>query len=209
MTPVTQSILAFTGVAALLTITPGLDTALVLRTAAIRGAKPAAAAGLGIGLGCLCWGTGAAFGITAILTASQIAFTALKLAGAAYLGWLGLKLLIAPRSAFDLDVAAPQEAAFWPNLRRGLLTNILNPKVGIFYLSFLPQFIPAGVNPILFSILLAALHVLLGCLWFAALILATLPLSHALRRPNVVRSLDRVTGLVFLAFGARLALARR
>jgi threonine/homoserine/homoserine lactone efflux protein len=209
MTPVTQSILAFAGVAGLLTITPGLDTALVLRTAAVRGAKAAGAAGLGIGLGCLCWGLGAAFGITAILTASQLAFAALKYAGAAYLGWLGLKLLIAPRSRLDLEVATPEENAVWPNLRRGLLTNLLNPKVGIFYLSFLPQFIPAGVNPIGFSILLAALHVLLGCLWFAILILATLLLSRLLRRPAVIRALDRVTGLVFLAFGVRLALARR
>jgi threonine/homoserine/homoserine lactone efflux protein len=209
MDAATQSIVAFTGVAALLTVTPGLDTALVLRTAASGGARAAAAAGLGIGIGCLCWGTGAALGITAILTASRLAFTALKLAGAAYLGWLGLKMLIAPRASFDLAGAASRGDAFWPNLRKGLLTNLLNPKIGIFYLSFLPQFIPAGVNPIGFSILLAGLHVLLSCLWFALLILATLPLSRALRLPAVVRALDRMTGLVFLAFGVRLALARR
>jgi threonine/homoserine/homoserine lactone efflux protein len=81
MDAATQSIIAFAGVAALLTITPGLDTALVLRTAATGGARAAAAAGLGIGIGCLCWGAGAALGITAILTASRIAFTALKLVG--------------------------------------------------------------------------------------------------------------------------------
>ncbi|HEY2480744.1 MAG TPA: LysE family transporter, partial [Caulobacteraceae bacterium] len=93
----TQSLLAFVAAAAILTVTPGLDTALVLRTAAVGGAKRGAAAALGIGLGCLVWGASVALGLGALIAASHAAYTLLKLAGAAYLAWLGLNLLIKPR----------------------------------------------------------------------------------------------------------------
>ena len=93
-------------------------------------------------------------------------------------------------------------------LRRGLLTNLLNPKIAVFFISFLPQFVPAGANVALFSFLLAAIYAAMGALWFAVLIAATLPLSRALRRPAVIKLMDRLTGGVFVAFGARLALSR-
>lgn len=206
MTPV-EAILGFTAAAALLTILPGLDTALVLRTAAVEGPRRAALAGLGITLGCLVWGTAVAVGLGALLAASQLAFTILKWAGAAYLLWLGVGLLARPRQAFDLDgdAVAPADGEFaW--MRRGLLTNLLNPKIGVFYVSFLPHFVAQGVGP--FLVLLAALHGLIGLTWFALLILATRPLARALKRPAVVRWLDRVTGGVFIAFAARLAMQR-
>ena len=94
-------------------------------------------------------------------------------------------------------------------LRRGLLNNLLNPKVGIFYVSFLPQFMPVGVDPARFGLLLTTIHVVEGLLWFALLIAATVPIAGLLRLPVVVRWLDRTTGLVFVAFGLRLALERR
>ena len=128
------ALIAFVLAAGLLTVTPGIDTALVLRTAGVEGARKAALAG------------------------------------------------------------------------RGLLTNLLNPKVGIFYVSFLPQFIPAGADVQSTTILLAAIHAGLGLAWFGALILATRPIAAALRRPGTVRLLDRLTGGLFLMFGARLAL---
>lgn len=208
MTPV-EAILGFTAAAALLTILPGLDTALVLRTAAVEGPRRAALAGLGITLGCLVWGTAVAVGLGALLAASQLAFTILKWAGAAYLLWLGVGLLARPRQAFDLgaDGAAPTGGEFaW--MRRGLLTNLLNPKIGVFYVSFLPHFVAQGVPAGPFLVLLAALHGLIGLTWFALLILATRPLARALKRPAVVRWLDRVTGGVFIAFAARLAMQR-
>ena len=93
-------------------------------------------------------------------------------------------------------------------MRRGFLTNLLNPKVGVFYISFLPQFLPAGVPAGPFIFLLAAIHGAMGLAWFAVLIAATRPLAGLLQRTAVVRWLDRVTGGVFLAFGARLALER-
>ncbi|WP_269716555.1 LysE family translocator [Caulobacter sp. NIBR2454] len=206
---VVQSLLAFTAAAALLTVTPGLDTAMVLRTAAAEGPRRAALAGLGINIGCLVWGAAVATGLGALLTASQTAFTALKWAGAAYLLWLGLKLILKPRQSFDLSApggGASGDDFAW--MRRGLLTNLLNPKIGVFYVSLLPQFTPDGVaaGPFMFG--LAVIHVLLSLLWFAVLIMATRPLAAALRKPKVVGALDRLTGGVFIAFGLRLALDR-
>lgn len=207
---VLAALLAFGVAATLLTITPGLDTALILRTAAVEGPRRAALAGAGIIAGCMVWGAAAAFGVGALLAASTLAFDALKWAGAAYLVWLGLGMILKPRERFDLAGAAagPQGADLaW--MRRGFLTNLLNPKVGIFYISFLPQFLPQGAPAAPFSLLLAALHGAITVVWFALLIAATRPLAGALQRAAVVRWLDRLTGGVFLAFGARLALESR
>lgn len=205
----TEAIVAFALAAGLLTLTPGLDTALVIRTAAAEGPRRATGAALGIGLGCLIWGAAASLGVGALLTASQTAYTALKWIGAAYLAWTGIKMILKPRDRFEPGEMKPVEAGPLTALRRGLLTNLLNPKVGVFYVSFLPQFMPAGVDPARFGLLLTTIHVVEGLLWFAALIAATVPIAGLLRVPVVVRWLDRVTGGVFVAFGLRLALERR
>ncbi|WP_230529998.1 LysE family translocator [Microvirga roseola] len=208
---VAQSLLAFLFAAAVLTITPGLDTALVLRTSALEGARKAAFAGIGITLGCLVWGLAVAVGLAALLTASELAFTVLKWAGAAYLVWLGARMILKPREGFDPSATgiSPKAQGGTEWLWRGLLTNLLNPKAGIFYISFLPQFVPAGVQAGSFILLLVMVHVVLSLLWFAALILATRPLNRALRRPAVIRVMDRLAGCVFVGFGVKLALARR
>jgi threonine/homoserine/homoserine lactone efflux protein len=205
----TAALLAFTATAALLTITPGLDTALVLRTAAAEGPRRAMLAAVGIALGCLGWGLLVGAGLGALLAASQLAYEVLRWAGALYLFTLGLKLIRAPRQSLDLaegDGATPAQ----PNwLLRGFLTNMLNPKVGVFYVSFLPQFIPAGSSVLGWSVLLASIHNMLGLIWFGALVAATRPLLGALRRPGVMTWLDRLTGGLFLAFGLKLALDAR
>ena len=204
-----QALAAFSVAAALLTITPGLDTALVLRTAAVEGAKRAALAGLGIVLGCLAWGAAVALGLGVVLEASRLAFEVLRWAGAVYLVWLGLNLLFKPRTRFDGAATGQAGGGDFAWMRRGLLTNLLNPKVGVFYISFLPQFLPEGAPAAPFSFLLAALHGLMGLVWFAALIAATRPIADAVQKPAVVRWLDRLSGGVFVAFGVRLALERR
>jgi threonine/homoserine/homoserine lactone efflux protein len=204
-----EAIAGFAVAAGLLTILPGLDTALVLRTAAVEGPRRAALAGIGITLGCLVWGMAVAVGLGALLAASHLAFSILKWAGAAYLLWLGIGMLARPRRSFDLgsEGAGPAGGELaW--LRRGLLTNVLNPKIGVFYVSFLPQFMAKDVPAGPFLVLLAAIHGLIGLAWFAVLITATRPLARALKRPAVVAWLDRVTGGVFVAFAARLALSR-
>jgi len=200
------ALIAFVAAAALLTITPGLDTAMVLRTAAVEGPRTAALAGLGIICGCLAWGAAVALGLGVLLAASSFAYTVLKWTGAAYLAWLGLRLILKPRSRFDVGAASPQRGNWWA---RGFLNNLLNPKIGVFYVSFLPQFVPAHVAAGPFIFLLAVIHGVLGALWFAALIAATSPLKRWLARQAVMRWIDRVTGAVFLAFGLRLALDRR
>jgi threonine/homoserine/homoserine lactone efflux protein len=206
---VAAALIAFAVAAGLLTITPGLDTALVLRTAAVEGGRRAALAGAGVCLGTIVWGAAVAFGLGALLAASSLAFEVLKWAGAAYLLWLGVKLILRPRDRFEFGGAAGAELGGAAWLRRGLFTNLLNPKVGVFYVSFLPQFLPAGVPAAPFLFGLACLHAAMGVVWFALLIRATRPIAGALRKTHVVRWLDRLTGGVFLAFGARLAFERR
>jgi threonine/homoserine/homoserine lactone efflux protein len=205
----TDALVAFTLAAGLLTLTPGLDTALVIRTAAAEGPRRAIGAAAGVGLGCLVWGTAASFGVGALLTASALAYAALKWAGAIYLALTGLRMILRPRDQFEPGQMKAIDGGPIAAMRRGLLTNLLNPKVGIFYVSFLPQFIPPGVDPAGFGLLLTAIHVAEGLLWFTVLIAATAPLAGLLRVSAVVRWLDRATGGVFLAFGLRLALERR
>lgn len=200
-----QSLLAFVGAATILTITPGLDTALVLRSAAAGGPRRSAFAAIGILLGCLAWGGLASISLGALLAASRLAYTILRWTGAAYLLWLGFSLLIHPRAGFDLNPPGSRDLAPITFLRQGLMTNLLNPKIGVFYITFLPQFVPPGANMMLFTFGLAVVHVLIGALWFAVLIAATVPAAQLLRRPKIVRSMDRIAGAVFVSFGARLA----
>ena len=208
MMSVYASLVAFIAAASLLTIAPGLDTALVLRTAATLGPRRAALAGLGIAVGCFGWALLVALGLGALLAASQAAYTTLRWVGAAYLIWIGYKLLRQPRASFlpERNGADGQAAAAFTT---GLLTNLLNPKVGVFYVSFLPQFVPHGVSVAPYMLLLGAIHALLGLIWFGCLIIATRPLARFLEKPSVVRNCDRLTGGMFMAFGLGLALQSR
>ncbi len=199
--------IAFIAAATLLTITPGVDNAMVLRAAAVEGPRSAIFAALGISLGCLIWAAAVCVGLGALLHASELAYTILKWVGAGYLIWIGLKLLLKPRTQLsETDTPAPQAGI--AAMRAGFFTNITNPKVGVFYVTFLPQFIPHGANVALYSFFLALVHIALSIVWFAALTAATVPLGRALRRPNVIKTLDRVTGGLFIAFGLRLAASR-
>ncbi|UMM09150.1 LysE family translocator [Gluconobacter frateurii] len=215
MHPYLLPLLAFAATAAIFTITPGLDTAMTLRTATTSGWKAGLAAVLGICLGLAVWGLGAAFGLTALLAASETAFTAVKWAGALYLGWMGIKLLLHPRSslAHEQKEAAVGQLTNRPEagaaFRRGLLSNLLNPKVGVFYMTFMPQFIPPHVNVQEFSLLLTAIQAVLSFAWLGLLVALTIPLGRFLSSPVVVRRMDRLTGGVFLLFSLKLAFARR
>jgi threonine/homoserine/homoserine lactone efflux protein len=205
-----QALLSFTLAAGLLTITPGLDTALVLRTSAVEGGKQAMLAGIGICFGCLLWGVAASFGLSALLAVSGFAYKVLRIVGAIYLGYLGIKLIIrAFASTSSSSGAEPEEydsrdSSLW--FKRGLLTNLLNPKVGVFYLSFLPQFIPASVQVWSFSVLLAFIHATEGFLWFLLLTNATELLSGWLKQRRLVMALDSAMGAIFIGFGLKLAL---
>ncbi|MCO7569207.1 LysE family translocator [Pseudomonas chlororaphis] len=204
---ITENLLAFTLAATLLTLTPGLDTALVLRTATVEGKRQALRAALGINAGCLLWGAAVAFGLGALIAVSELAFNLLKYCGAAYLAWLGLNMLLRPRRTFSPAGTAEKPGANW--FLKGLLGNVLNPKVGIFYVSFLPQFIPQGQPLVLWTFGLVSIHVVLGLIWSLLLIGATRSLSGVLQREKVIQWMDRTTGMIFVLFAARLALSRR
>lgn len=203
----THALIAFTLAAGLLTITPGLDTALVLRTAAVEGGRRAMLAGAGICLGCLTWGLATAIGLGALLSVSRFAYGVLQIAGACYLIILGARMFRRAPLRVALEADPVEHGGRW--FTRGLLTNLLNPKVGVFYVTFLPQFVPAGVSVTWFSMLLAGIHATEGILWFALLTLATRPLGSWLERPPVTRTIDRTTGVMLVGFGVGLLLERR
>ncbi|MGE1067263.1 LysE family translocator [Pantoea sp. OVA07A] len=205
----TTTLFSFLFAITILTLTPGFDTALVLRSAVAQGAKRASVTALGITLGCLVWGVAVGFGLGALLLASEMAYNLLKWLGAAWLLYLGLKLLLKPRqTAIDTQQPALQQG-YLACLSRGLLGNLLNPKVGIFYVSFLPQFIPAGASVALWCSLMALAHMLLGLIWNAVLIGGSHYFAGHLRKPRVLKVMDRLTGCVFIGFAAKLALSRR
>ena len=227
---VLEAMLLFALVAIPLTIMPGLDSALVLRTAVVSGRRHAYATALGINAGTLVWGVAAAVGATAVLAASATAYRALTLAGAAYLVWLGGRMLWTsfrpgrydalpavalrrdPRSGAGLtddgagdgvgDAGTPRSA--WRSFAVGATTNLLNPKVGVFYLATIPQFLPDDVPHLLMGLLLAVEHDVLGLAWLALLINAAALAKRWLSGRAIARVTDRVTGAVLLAFGGRL-----
>jgi threonine/homoserine/homoserine lactone efflux protein len=204
---VNDSLFAFSLAALLLTLTPGLDTALILRTACAEGGKKAFHAALGIDAGCFVWGALVALGLGALLAVSEMAYTVLKVCGAIYLSWLGLQLLLRPRSSFsDGDDDSSSQGSWFI---RGMLGNVLNPKMGIFYVSFLPQFIPAGHSPFIWTFILVSIHVAIGTIWSLTLILSTHFVSAVLKKRRVVRVMDRATGGLFLCFAAKLAMSTR
>lgn len=199
---------AFAAFAALLTITPGVDSMLVLRTAAVAGGGTAMLAGLGVVTGLLCWGLAAGVGLAAVLAASETAYTVLRIAGAAYLAWLGVRLLFrasrGPQPATDGVPAAMVSRG--RAYSQGLATNLLNPKIGVFYITLLPQFVVPGQPVLLVTLGLALLHAAEGVLWFVAVSCLAVRIGALLRQRRARRVLDTATGVVFLGFAARLAL---
>jgi threonine/homoserine/homoserine lactone efflux protein len=199
-----SSLGSFVIVVGLLTLTPGLDTALILRTAAVGAPRRAWGVVSGIQAGTLIWGVLTSAGITALLTASRLAYDMLRWAGAGYLIWIGLSMLWSSRRR--AAPPPPETETATPGWRRGLLTNLLNPKMGAFYVALLPQFIPPGTSAFGFGVLLTCVHIALGVAWSAVLVLLAHRLRAVLRRPAARRLLDRLTGTVITAFGLRLAL---
>lgn len=194
-------------VLALLTISPGADTALVMKITLERGRGAALLATIGICSGTLVHAVASALGLSVILATSAEAFTALKLVGAAYLVYLGAQAL---RGSFRHGSAAaivPRRSTT-PYLQ-GLLSNVLNPKVAVFYLTFLPQFMSPGDNVLLRSLAFAVAHSVMGIVWLSAFAYVVSRIGAAFGGAGVRRWLERVTGGVLIGLGARLALERR
>jgi threonine/homoserine/homoserine lactone efflux protein len=211
MTDTTTALLSFAAVVGLLTVTPGLDTALVLRTAALGQRRRAWGVVLGIQCGTLAWGVAASLGVSALLTASTVAYETLRWAGVCYLLWMGGRMVWSSlRRAGTASVALTQEAAPSPGgllagIRRGALTNLLNPKVGVFYIALLPQFIPDGASHLAFGTLLTSIHILFGTVWSGLVVAFARVLRRWLTGARARRVMDRVTGGVVIGFGVKLA----
>jgi threonine/homoserine/homoserine lactone efflux protein len=206
--------IAFLGIAALLTIIPGADTALVTKNALSRGRTAAFFTTFGICLGCLCHATASALGLSVVLRESARAYEWVKLAGAAYLVYIGARSLWGARNNPKMELtntpaATGTDTGWLRSFSEGLFTNLLNPKVALFYLTFLPQFIAPGESVLRKSLFLASIHVLMGLAWLCSYAMLLDRMSSVLSRPAVKRKLEAFTGAVLVAFGLRLALERR
>jgi len=201
----------FLAAGVLLNLTPGQDTMFIIGQSLSGGFRSGVAAAFGIALGTVFHTVAAALGLSAILATSALAFSIVKFLGAGYLIFLGLKLILS-RSAGAGAGVAPQAAPATPRavLRQGIVTNVLNPKVALFFLAFLPQFIdPASGSRILAFLALGATFITTGLLWCLVLALAAARLqAFFLRNPNFRSVIDRAVGGLFVALGARLAWSR-
>jgi len=203
-----QHPLLFLGIVTLLTITPGADMAMVARSVFTGGRRDAFATTLGISAGCLVWAFASAVGVAAVLAASRTAYDALRLVGAAYLVWLGVQSLLAARrgAAAPEEVAGPRRSS---PFRQGLLTNLFNPKIAVFYSTFLPQFIGPGDPALVLSLALAGVHIAIGIAWLSLYAWLLDRAVAAFKGSRLRRTLDAITGTVLVGLGLRLAAERR
>jgi threonine/homoserine/homoserine lactone efflux protein len=197
--------LVFLGVITLLTITPGADMAMVSRSVFMGGRRDAFATTLGIAAGCLIWALASAAGVAAVLAASETAYDALRLVGAAYLVWLGVQSLLAARRGYLNEPAVGGGRPGRSPFRQGLLTNLFNPKIALFYTTFLPQFIGPGDPVLLLSVAMAGVHIALGIVWLSAYAWLLDRTVEAFRSSRLRRSLDALTGVVLVGLGIRVA----
>lgn len=199
--------LVFLGVITLLTITPGADMAMVSRSVFMGGRRAAFATTLGIAAGCMVWALASAAGLAAVLAASETAYDALRLVGAAYLVWLGAQSLIAAWRGYAGEAGLERATIGGRGspFRQGLLTNLFNPKIALFYTTFLPQFIGPGDPVLLLSLAMATVHIGLGLLWLSAYAWFLDRAIEAFRDSRLRRALDGVTGAVLVALGVRVA----
>ena len=214
-----QDLALFSLTVLVLNATPGVDLVFTVTRTLQQGVRGGLAAGAGISAGCIVHALAAAFGLAALMAASALAFDAVKWAGAAYLLWLALGLLrsamqrpaaadSAVETVFDVSPAPPSMLA--AVFRQGLLTNLLNPKVAIFFLALLPQFIAAQApHKTLAFLALGAWFVLQSAVFLVALVLAVAPLRRWQPGALARRGLDAISGLLFVGLAARLALTDR
>ena len=198
-------LLAFIGVAAIVIVTPGQDTALTIRNTLAGGRRAGVRTAAGVVCGQAVWALAASVGAAALIVASEPAFTALKLAGAAYLCFLGAATLLAAVRGRATAAHEPGAARDRHELRQGLLSNLGNPKMAVFFTSLLPQFGESFAALLGFGLGFCALTLA----WLSAYAAVVARAGDVLRRPRVRRALDAVTGTALLALGVRLATVPR
>lgn len=210
-----EQFLAFLGVALLVIVTPGQDTALTIRNVLLGGRRAGLFTAAGVAAGQASWSIAASAGVAALLLASAPAFAAVKVAGAAYLVLVGARSLLAalrPAGGWHDDLPdmrpSPRVAAATA-LRQGLLSNLGNPKMAVFFTSLLPQFAPAGRAALPALLGLGMVFSVLTFAWLTAYAFAIARAGDVLRRPGIRRALDGVMGAVLVALGLRLAVTSR
>ncbi|MCK2219345.1 LysE family translocator [Actinomadura sp. ATCC 31491] len=205
-------LLAFAGACVLIAMVPGVSTAIILRQTLRSGRRGGLAATLGNETGILLWGLAAAFGLSALLVASQLAYDVMRVVGAVVLVVMGAQSLWQARKAGRAADGVPEPAAA-PSDRAAYLagvgTCLANPKAAVFAMSFLPQFVPAGQDVPATLVTLAVVWVLIDLLWYALLIWAVAKAKDWLGRPAVRRRLEQVSGVVLIGLGVRLVVESR
>ncbi|WP_030957876.1 LysE family translocator [Streptomyces sp. NRRL S-378] len=216
------ALLGATGVLALLTLVPGPDMAVVTRRAVTRGRGDGLRTVAGIAVGLLVWGALAVAGLAALLAASAEVYLVVKIAGAAYLCLLGIRSLLRPgaepsgggatgggatggAAATGGGATSGRATGGGGAWRTGLVANVLNPKIAVFYTGLLPALAPPGLRPAVGMALLVLVHVLLTALWLGTYVYVLSRARRFFARPRVRRGLDRVTGVVLIGFGVRVA----
>jgi len=202
-----SNIIAFSILAGMLVLIPGLDFALVLRYATTQSRRSALEVMVGITSGLFVWGAFATLGISAILQASQTAFNALRIIGSIYMVWMGIGFIRNSMSNKNADITQDGRSGKGKAFTNGLFSNLLNPKAGVFYLSVLPQFIPEDSNHLLFGLALTGIHALITIVFFTALILFINALKDFFMRPRVIKNMERISGIAVICFGASLLLS--
>ena len=200
-----QTLVTFIPVAAALTITPGVATALVIRSALEGGRRAAFATTVGNSAGVLAWALAAAIGIAAIVAASVTAFTIVKIAGAVVLLIMGLHAVLSKREAPRAHAVPHHRSAF----RDGLVTSIANPKLAVFFVALFPQFVPEHQAVLPLAVAMAAIIVAFDVVWYSTLAYLVARARNAFTNGPWLRRTQKLTGCVLIGLGARLALERR
>lgn len=196
----------FIGAALVIIIMPGPDQALMTRQAIVRGKMSGFASTIGGALGLSIHASAAAFGLSALLVASPVAFIVLKVVGAVYLVWMGVTTIrMARRAAADLPTGEPTVRKPLRCIRKGFLTNALNPKLAVFFVTFLPQFLPTSGPVLTQALTYCGVFALLYVAWFSLYVFTIDRIGTVLRKPKVRAGIEYVTGMLLLGFGVGLA----
>lgn len=205
---VLSNLALFLGACLVVAMVPGPSTAVILRQAVRDGRRAAFAATLGNETGVLLWGAAAAFGLTALIAASELAYDTLRVVGVIVLLYLGAQALLTARQEPGAVERQPRRTA-WRSYRAGVATIVANPKAAVFAMSFLPQFVPDGAPMLPPLLALAGLWAVVDLVWYAGLIWLVSWAKAGLARPGVRRRLEQVSGVVLIGLGVRLAVDSR
>jgi threonine/homoserine/homoserine lactone efflux protein len=201
-------LLVYVGIVVALVLLPGPDTAVVTKNALVHGRDAALGSAVGTNVGVSIWTLATALGVAAVLRSSATVYDALKLLGALYLVWIGIRTLRDSRRgrADGTQAGGARTMDGRGGFRQGLITDLANPKVGIFFTSLLPQFVSPHGSALLQMLILGGIYTAFSLAWMSAYALAAVRLAHLLSRPRVKAMIDRCSGLVLVGVGIRLAI---